>query len=121
MIAADVQKYFTLRIERGLITNGMYLFIGHPTYLGEMMIYCSFAPMVWHWLSVVVLAWILRRPVRGQHDAQGGQHVALPRVGRVQETLVAAAACSSVGSCRTRGRYSAGFSGTGSGTDVSSH
>jgi protein-S-isoprenylcysteine O-methyltransferase Ste14 len=37
----------------------MYLFIGHPTYLGEMMIYCSFALMVWHWLSVVVLAWIL--------------------------------------------------------------
>ena len=30
----------------------------------------------------------------------GGQHVALPRVGRVQETLVAAAASGSVGSCR---------------------
>ena len=36
----------------------------------------------------------------GEHDAQGGQHVALPRVGRVQETLVAAAASGSVGSCR---------------------
>jgi hypothetical protein len=33
----------------------------------------------------------LGRDVRRQHDAQGGQLVALPRVGRVQETLVVAA------------------------------
>ena len=26
--------------------------------LGEMMIYASFALMVWHWLPVVILAWI---------------------------------------------------------------
>jgi hypothetical protein len=30
MIAADAQKYFTLRIKRGLITDGMYRFIRHP-------------------------------------------------------------------------------------------
>ena len=58
MIAADAQKYFTLRIERGLITDGMYRFIRHPNYLGEMMTYCSFALMVWHWLPFLVLAWI---------------------------------------------------------------
>ena len=60
MIAADAQKYFTLRIKRGLITDGMYRYIRHPNYLGEMMIYGSFALMVWHWLPVVVLAcvWI---------------------------------------------------------------
>ena len=60
MIAADAQKYFTLRVRRGLITDGMHRYIRHPNYLGEMMIYGSFALMVWHWLPVVVLAcvWI---------------------------------------------------------------
>jgi protein-S-isoprenylcysteine O-methyltransferase Ste14 len=60
MIAADAQKYFTLRARRGLITDGMYRYIRHPNYLGEMMIYGSFALMVWHWLPVVVLTcvWI---------------------------------------------------------------
>jgi protein-S-isoprenylcysteine O-methyltransferase Ste14 len=58
MIASDAQKYFTLRLKRGLITNGMYRFIRHPNYFGEMMIYSSFALMVWHWLLVMVLAWI---------------------------------------------------------------
>jgi protein-S-isoprenylcysteine O-methyltransferase Ste14 len=58
MIAADTQKYFTLRLKRGLITDGMFRFIRHPNYLGEMMIYGSFALMVWHWLPFVVLAWV---------------------------------------------------------------
>jgi protein-S-isoprenylcysteine O-methyltransferase Ste14 len=57
MIAADTQKYCTLRFTRGLITNGMYRFIRHPNYLGEMLTYGSFALMVWHWLPFVVLAW----------------------------------------------------------------
>jgi protein-S-isoprenylcysteine O-methyltransferase Ste14 len=56
MIAADAQKYFTLHLKRGLITDGMYRYIRHPNYLGEMMLYSSFALMVWHWLPVVVLA-----------------------------------------------------------------
>ncbi len=56
MIAADAQKFFTLRVRRGLITDGMYRYIRHPNYLGEIMIYGSFAMMVWHWLPVVVLA-----------------------------------------------------------------
>jgi protein-S-isoprenylcysteine O-methyltransferase Ste14 len=58
MIAADGQKYFTLRLQRGLITDGLYRYIRHPNYLGEMMIYGSFALMVWHWIPVVVLAWV---------------------------------------------------------------
>ena len=61
MIAADAQKYFTLRVNHGLITNGMYRFIRHPDYLGEMMTYGSFALTVWHWLPVAVLAWIWGR------------------------------------------------------------
>jgi protein-S-isoprenylcysteine O-methyltransferase Ste14 len=58
MIAADAQKYFTLCHRRGLITDGMYRFIRHPNYLGEMLIYGSFAMMVWHWLPVLVLTWV---------------------------------------------------------------
>lgn len=58
MIAADAQKFFTLRVKRGLITDGMHRYIRHPNYLGEMMIYGSFALMVWHWLPVVVLSWV---------------------------------------------------------------
>lgn len=58
MIAADAQKYFTLRLKRGLITDGMHKYVRHPNYLGEIVIYGSFAMMVWHWLPVIVLAWV---------------------------------------------------------------
>ena len=58
MIAADAQKYFTLRYQPGLITDGMHCYIRHPNYLGEMLIYASFALMVWHWLPVLVLSWV---------------------------------------------------------------
>lgn len=58
MVAADAQKYFTLRVKRGLITDGMHRYIRHPNYLGEMMVYGSLALMVWHWLPWLVLAWV---------------------------------------------------------------
>ena len=58
MMAADAQKHFTLRERSGLITGGMFRHVRHPNYLGEMMIYGSFALMVWHWLPVLVLAWV---------------------------------------------------------------
>jgi len=37
MIAADAQKFFTLRVRPGLITDGMFRWVRHPNYLGEMM------------------------------------------------------------------------------------
>mgnify|MGYP001813178963 FL=1 len=58
MIAADAQKFFVLKNRRGLISDGMHRYIRHPNYLGEMLIYASFAMMVWHWLPVLVLAWV---------------------------------------------------------------
>lgn len=58
MIAADAQKFYTLRVQRGLITDGVHRYIRHPNYLGEMMIYGSFAMMAWHWFPVLVLAWV---------------------------------------------------------------
>lgn len=56
MMAADAQKFYTLQFQRGLITTGMFRYIRHPNYLGEMLIYASFALMVWHWIPFVVLA-----------------------------------------------------------------
>jgi len=58
MIAADAQKFYTLRVKRGLITDGLHRYVRHHNYLGEMMIYGSFAMMVWHWFPVLVLAWV---------------------------------------------------------------
>lgn len=58
MIAADAQKYFTLRVRPGLITDGMFRYVRHPNYLGEMLVYGSFALMVWHWLPWLVLAFV---------------------------------------------------------------
>ena len=58
MIAADAQKYFTLRVQRGLITDGMHRYIRHPNYLGEMMVYSSFALMVDHWFPWLVLSFV---------------------------------------------------------------
>ena len=58
MLAADAQKFFTLRLRTGLITDGMFRWVRHPNYLGEMLIYGSFALLVWHWFPVLVLAWV---------------------------------------------------------------
>jgi protein-S-isoprenylcysteine O-methyltransferase Ste14 len=58
MVAADAQKFYTLRLKRGLITDGLFKYVRHPNYLGEMMIYGAFALLVWHWLPVLVLAYI---------------------------------------------------------------
>jgi protein-S-isoprenylcysteine O-methyltransferase Ste14 len=55
-MAADAQKYFTLRLKPGLIADGMFRLVRHPNYLGEMMIYAGFALMVWRPLPFVVLA-----------------------------------------------------------------
>jgi protein-S-isoprenylcysteine O-methyltransferase Ste14 len=58
MIAADAQKFFTLRERRALITDGMHRYVRHPNYLGEMLVYGSFAMVVWHWIPVLVLSWV---------------------------------------------------------------
>jgi steroid 5-alpha reductase family enzyme len=58
MIGADAQKHFTLAYQPGLITTGMFRHIRHPNYLGEMMVYGTYALLVWHWLPPIVLAWV---------------------------------------------------------------
>ncbi len=58
MMTSDAQKHFTLQARRGLITDGLFRFIRHPNYLGEMMLYLSYALLVRHWFPFVVLAWV---------------------------------------------------------------
>lgn len=55
MLAADAQKFYTLKYKKGLITEGMFKHIRHPNYLGEIMIYASYAIVVWHWVPWVIL------------------------------------------------------------------
>ncbi len=58
MMASDCQKYFVLKAKPGLITDGMFRYVRHPNYLGEMMLYGSFALIVQHWLPWAILAWV---------------------------------------------------------------
>jgi protein-S-isoprenylcysteine O-methyltransferase Ste14 len=58
MLASDAQKFFTLRVRRGLISDGMFRYVRHPNYLGEMLIYFALALMVWHWFPALLLACI---------------------------------------------------------------
>ncbi len=73
MIGADVQKNTALgrggsgsggkgevagSPGGGLVTTGFFARVRHPNYLGEMMIYGSFALVVSHWLPWMILAGI---------------------------------------------------------------
>jgi len=58
MMAADCQKYFTLKYHQGLIREGLFKYIRHPNYLGEIMLYTSYALIVQHWVPWAILAWV---------------------------------------------------------------
>lgn len=58
MMGSDAQKFFTLKAKRGLISDGFFARIRHPNYLGEMMLYGSFAALTMNWAPWLVLAWI---------------------------------------------------------------
>jgi steroid 5-alpha reductase family enzyme len=58
MMTADAQRHFTLRWRRGLITDGLYRRVRRPNYLGEMMVYGSYALLVRHWLGWAILVWV---------------------------------------------------------------
>jgi len=58
MLASDAQKYFTLRVRPGLIEDGLFRRVRHPNYLGEMMIYGSYALLARHWIAWAILAWV---------------------------------------------------------------
>lgn len=58
MMGSDAQKFFVLKVRQGLITDGFFARVRHPNYLGEMMLYGSFAVVAGHWAPWLVLAWV---------------------------------------------------------------
>jgi protein-S-isoprenylcysteine O-methyltransferase Ste14 len=58
MMVADAHKYFVLKVKRGLITDGLFGLVRHPNYLGEMMLYASFAVIVGHPVPWAILAFV---------------------------------------------------------------
>jgi protein-S-isoprenylcysteine O-methyltransferase Ste14 len=57
MVAADLQKNLVLRLRKGLITDGVFTYTRNPNYLGEVMIYGSYALLVNHWAGWLVVLW----------------------------------------------------------------
>lgn len=60
MIASDCQKYYTLKYKKGLIDDGMFKYTRNPNYLGEIMVYLSFAICVGRseGYSIVSALWV---------------------------------------------------------------
>lgn len=54
--SSDAQKYYTLKYHQGLITEGFFARSRNTNYLGEVLIYFSFAMLAQHWLPFLVLA-----------------------------------------------------------------
>ncbi len=61
MLGSDLQKYLTLRARKGLINDGFFRYTRNPNYLGEIMIYSSFAIIVDEYLpwGIFINAWII--------------------------------------------------------------
>ena len=56
---SDAQKYYTLKLQKGLIEEGLFGRTRNPNYLGEILIYLSYALMSLHWLPFLILAgWV---------------------------------------------------------------
>ena len=51
---SDAQKFFVLKTRRGLITDGFFSRTRNPNYLGEILIYGSFAAVSMHWIPWVI-------------------------------------------------------------------
>lgn len=58
MMASDSQKFFVLRAKRGLIADGWFARVRNPNYLGEMMLYGSYAVLAQHWVPWAVLVYV---------------------------------------------------------------
>ncbi|MHC5675738.1 DUF1295 domain-containing protein [Nostoc sp.] len=52
---SDAQKYYTLKYQKGLITEGFFARCRNTNYLGEIFIYTAFAMLTQHWLPFLIL------------------------------------------------------------------
>ena len=59
MFASDAQKYFTLKYKQGLIDEGLFARNRNTNYLGEVLIYASFAILAEDIVSwgILILVW----------------------------------------------------------------
>jgi protein-S-isoprenylcysteine O-methyltransferase Ste14 len=58
--AADMQKHTALAFSPGqLITTGLFARTRNPNYLGELLIYLSFAVLALHWAPLLIVALFL--------------------------------------------------------------
>lgn len=57
--SSDAQKYFTLKYRPGLITEGFFARCRNTNYLGEVLIYLSFALLAQHWLPYAILGFFV--------------------------------------------------------------
>lgn len=94
MAGADAQKCFVLRARSGLIVDGFFARTRNPNYLGEMMLYASFALLAGHWLPWLVLLWVwggVFLPNMLRKDARMARHPEWPayraRTGRLLPRL----------------------------------
>jgi protein-S-isoprenylcysteine O-methyltransferase Ste14 len=55
MAASDLQKNCMIRYRKGLISNGVFTYTRNPNYLGETMIYGSYAMLTMHWFGALVI------------------------------------------------------------------
>ena len=65
MIAADAQKYFTLRVKRGLIIDGVHRYVRHPNYLGEIVQWTGWAIMTWSLAGLAFALFPRQREFKG--------------------------------------------------------
>ncbi len=56
---SDAQKYYTLKYQPGLITEGFFARCRNTNYLGEILIYASFAMLAQHWLPFAILGFFV--------------------------------------------------------------
>jgi len=57
--ASDAQKYYTLKYNRGLITEGFFARSRNTNYLGEILIYLGFAILAQHWIPYLILGFFI--------------------------------------------------------------
>jgi protein-S-isoprenylcysteine O-methyltransferase Ste14 len=58
--ASDMQKHVALKLNPGhLIEDGLWKRVRNPNYLGELLIYGSFAALAQHWIPFAVLAMVV--------------------------------------------------------------
>ena len=53
--ASDSQKYFTLKLKKELITEGFFKYSRNTNYLGEILIYLSFATLSMNIIPFIIL------------------------------------------------------------------